>query len=152
MDAVGGPLCRMLMDDPAAPEALAEAVESKVLPLLGPITTLDAFVTLANSQPRFMLNPLRAFPLRNVVVQTAMGNLDEARAICESQERRPAEYWEYEKIRFGRVMGELYPLLKAGDRQGVIDLLHKWQAMTVKNLELESVWEKTPLPVELLPG
>ena len=40
-------------------------------------------------------------------------------------------------------------LLAADDRAGLAKALHEWEALTVKNLKIESLWETTPYPLEM---
>jgi hypothetical protein len=39
--------------------------------------------------------------------------------------------------------------LAANDRAGLAKLLHEWEALTVKNLRIEHLWQPTAFPLEL---
>lgn len=135
-------------DDPTIQEALVEALEQEVLPLLRPIETLDDFVGFATDE-RFRLSGFDAFLLRKVVVDVARGDLESARSIC-TKLATGRTMWSGPRMReeFDRVMQRLCPLLAADDRTGLVWLLREWEAYSVKNLELEVVWEPTPFPLE----
>ena len=75
-----------------------------------------------------------------------------ARAICSSTIAgwSEASYGRDEEDRAQlRRLKELCARLAADDRRGLAQLLHEWEAITVKNLKLEHLWEPTPFPLEL---
>jgi hypothetical protein len=49
------------------------------------------------------------------------------------------------------IVEALCPLLAADDRMGLAQQLRQWEAYTVRNLKIESIWEPTPFPLELQP-
>ena len=51
--------------------------------------------------------------------------------------------------RYGRAAQELCPLVAANDRAGLANLLHSYEAQSVKNLKIEKYWQRTPFPIEL---
>lgn len=139
-------------DDPKVMEAFIEAVEGEALPLLRPIQTLDDFVTLTCDRKRFQLGPFDAFPLKKIIVDVARGDIESARAIYDQIPSNAEEEWEpywQNQLRRVRIIGSL---LAAEDWAGSARQLHEWEAFTVKSLKLESVWERTPFPLELQKG
>jgi hypothetical protein len=135
-------------DDPTIQEALIEALEQEVLPLLRPIVSLDDFVGFATDE-RFRLSGFDAFLLRKIVVDVARGDLESARSICANLATGRTR-WSGPRMReeFDRIMQRLCPLLAADDRAGLVLLLREWEAYSVKNLKLETVWEPLPFPLE----
>jgi hypothetical protein len=98
--------------------------------------------------------PLEYWPDTKLVFDVALGDLDAARKPC--LERIPLlkgeTYFrgdEEDKARV-RQLKELCRRLAADDRRGLAQLLHEWEATTVKNLKLEHLWEPTPFPLEEL--
>jgi hypothetical protein len=134
-------------DDLTIQDALIEVMETEVLPLLRPIQMLDDFVAFACHE-RFRPGQFNAFLLRFAPVETALGNLESALATCAKLASGKTQ-WSQEAYRqkYYQVM-QLYPLLQANDLPGLVHLLREFEAYSVKNLNLESVWEKTPLPLE----
>jgi hypothetical protein len=90
------------------------------------------------------------YPLSRIILDVALGNLDHARMIAAKH----LEQWSPDLARdddsratYAR-LGELCGLLMSDDREGLIRLLHEWEATTVKNLKIEHIWEPTPFPIE----
>lgn len=139
-------------DDPKLTDAFIEAVEGEALPLLRPIQTLDDFVTFTCDRKRFQLGPFDAFPFSKVIVDVARGDIESARAICDwippDAESQWVPHWQA-RLRRGRT---ICPLIAAEDWAGLARQLREWEEFTVKNLKLESVWERTPFPLELKKG
>lgn len=139
-------------NDPTIGEALIERIDTLALPLLRPIQTLDDFVTFACDRKRFQLGPFDAFPLEKAIVDAARGAIEAAQAICDGIPPNAENQWESgwrERLRRARV---ICALLAAKDWAGLARQLHEWEEFTVKNLKLESVWERTPFPLELKKG
>lgn len=139
-------------DDPTIVAAFLAVLNGTVLPILRAIQTLDQFYEFASGE-RFFPGPFDAFPLSAAPVQAARGQLDSARAMCAKLTSGPTR-WSAPMMRdrFDQITKPLCPLLAANDRAGIAAVLHRWEVQTVKNLRLESVWEKTPFPLELLPA
>jgi hypothetical protein len=51
--------------------------------------------------------------------------------------------------RFKFITEAICPLVAADDRDGLISLLHEWEAYSAKHLKLDGIWERTPFPIEL---
>jgi hypothetical protein len=134
-------------DDPTIQDALIEVMEAEVLPLIRSIQTLDDFVSFG-CQERFRLGEFNAFLLRYAPVEVARGNLESALSICAKLASGKTQWSQVAyRQKYDQVM-QLYPLLQADDRPGLVRLLREFEAYSVKNLHLESVWEKTPFPLE----
>ena len=112
------------------------------------IQSLDDFASFASTQEWFP-GCFDGFLLRSIVVETARGNLESARAIgtklATGRTRWSAPHFRSE---LDRVM-QLCPLLEAEDRAGLVRLLREWEADSVRNLGLEDLWEQVPFPIEL---
>jgi hypothetical protein len=124
-------------------------IEEQTLPFLRGIDTLDHFVAVTG-RGRFLLNSLDAFPLRKVVVDVARGDFDAARSICATL-LTGRTMWSAPDMRdvFSMIVDSLCPLLAADDHAGLARQLREWEAYTVHNLKIESIWEPTPFPLEL---
>ena len=134
-------------DDPETPTVLAEAVEN-ILTKLEPLGELEAYYRhlIADKDHAYHLRPHQ-----RVIVETARGNLDEVRTICGD------ELSKWPDNRFGNRPDELDMIrlpkllctrLANGNVSGIAALLHEWEAITVKNLKIEHLWEPTPFPLE----
>jgi hypothetical protein len=136
-------------DDPLMPADFYAVIEEQTLPFLRGIDTLDHFVAVTG-RGRFLLNSLDAFPLRKVVVDVALGDLDAARSICATL-LTGRTMWSAPDMRevFSMIVDALCPLLAANDRVGLARQLREWEAYTARNLKIESIWEPTPFPLEL---
>jgi hypothetical protein len=139
-----------LMSQADIATALVEAIEEQALPRLRAITTLDDYLTFV-SQHLFR-HKLFDWPHCKVIVDVALGDLDSARSICGAHGQRwsvdDPEHDEDGKAKFRRVR-ELCGRLSIEDRPGLAQLLHQWEAETVRNLKIEHLWEPTPFPLEL---
>ena len=80
------------------------------------------------------------------------GRLEDVRTICRDElasfpdnafGNRPSE------IAMIKLPRQICACIAAGDRDGVAALLHDWEAITVRNLKFEPLWEPTPFRLEL---
>jgi hypothetical protein len=135
--------------DPSIAAALVDVVERDALPILRSVESLDDFVAFA-SKERFPLNYFHGFHLKRVAVEAACGDLAAARATC-AELTRGRTLWSQPWLResFDQVTKPLCPLLAADDRPGLVRLLREWEAYSVRQLKLETIWEPTPFPIEL---
>lgn len=128
---------------------VVEKMEGEILPLLRPMRAIDDFASFANSQ--HVEHPLRNYPHKVFLVHVALGQLDEARALC-----RKLRAWAIAECRLNhrpnmsviRIVLEMVPLVEADDREGMVRLLWQWEAETIKKLKLEKYWVKEPFPLE----
>lgn len=137
--------------DPSLQETLFAVIEQEALPLLRPIETLDDFAAFTSSRERFPSTYLDGYHLRKIVVDVARGDFEAARAICAELIAGRTK-WSMPDMsdEFDRITKVLCPLLAANDIPGMVRLLREWEAYTVKQLKLETIWEPTPFPVERL--
>jgi hypothetical protein len=138
--------------DPGVSSAMCEAIEQEALAPMRSIKTFDDFIDLTSK----LRNPRRhldLFPIARLTVDIARGDLVAAEAICKYLKTKEgkAEYF-YMQERYERAVQELCPLVAVNDRAGLANLLHSYEAQTVKNLKLEKYWERTPFPIELESG
>jgi hypothetical protein len=103
------------------------------------------------SKERFKETYLDLYEERKIFVDIACGDLNAARAICayfatDSAKKRYSGGMEEE---YDRVTKTLCPLVAAGDRLGLVQLLRDWEASSVEHLKLKRLWEPTPFPIEL---
>lgn len=137
-----------LLSDPATQDDLTEKLDS-IVPALRAIRTIDGYWDFANG-PRVGYHKISAFFLRAMIVQIAMGNLAYVREVFDE-----VEAGETELGRTGRMflreeaMLALMPLVKAGDRQGLAELLHRWEQASGAIPILRRLWQPTPFPLEL---
>lgn len=146
---VCGPSGGWNITDPDLPALMCEAIESEALPPMRSIKTLDDFVRFT-SKERFPDTYLDLYEMSKVFVDVARGDLKVARSICEYMATDEAQrrYLPDMQERYDRVTKELCPLIAANDRPGLAQLLHSYEAQSVKNLKLEKFWEPTPFPIE----
>ena len=95
------------------------------------------------------------WPLRRIIIDIAMGDLDAARKISR-EVVAPLDVATFgreedDKDRLQRVK-ELCRRLDTDDRAGMVALLHEWEAISVRNLKLENLHERTPFPLESQAG
>lgn len=140
---------RWLWTEPAMPEAFYEVFEAETLPLLRSIGTFDDLLTLKSKnaiEPKLW----DRVTLQELVVHIARGDLDSARQICRVIAEHPADWaapqWDgiYELI-----IEPLCSRLGANDVVGMANLLHEWEAATIKVFNFEALWEPTKFPLEL---
>ena len=129
---------------------MREAIENDALPLLRPIMTIDDFVNFT-SKERFPHEHLDLYDLTKTFVDIARGDLAAARSICEylSTDRAQRRYLPDMQREYVAATKELCPLVAANNRAGLAQLLHSFEAESVKNLKLEKLWESTPFPIEV---
>jgi len=138
--------------DPAVSSAMCEAIEQEALAPMRSIKTFDDFIDLTSK----LRNPRRhldLFPIARLTVDIARGDIVAAEAICEYLKTKAgkSEYFLAQE-RYERAMQGLVPLVAANDRKGLANLLHSYEAQSVKTLKIEKYWERTPFPIELESG
>jgi hypothetical protein len=119
---------------------MCEVIEEQALPMLRPLQSIDDFVAFTADQTRFPWTWLGPGDFNEPFIFAAQGNFEAALAACiklVAEEPRPA-------------IKELHRLLAGGDRHGVAQLLHGWEADSVKRLKLEEYWEPTSFPIEAI--
>lgn len=142
------------VEDPESPEVLVEAIEASVLPKLAPLGELETYYAHLTSyrQGQWDSYAYDKRPYARVIVEAARGRLDEVRAICRDElPLWPDDYFgtRSEQIAVMQRTKSICPLAAADDRDGIARLLHEWEAMTVRNLKIEHLWQPTPFPLEL---
>ncbi len=128
------------VDDPETPALLAEAIETAVLPKLAPLNDLEAYYKhlISVNDHAYHLRPYQ-----RVIVEAARGRLDEVRNVCCDELSR----WS-DKDEYVRLPKQICAHLAENDVSGIAALLHEWEAITVRNLQIEHLWEPTPFPLE----
>lgn len=128
---------------------LIDAIELNALPRLRAMNSLDDYLSYVAEHHVGGL--LYGNPARKIIVDVACGDLKEARSICHSQRALWAvdepHYDDEDKSMLKRLR-ELCKLLMLDDERGLVNLLHTWEAETVKNLKIEHLWAPTPFPLE----
>jgi len=132
------------IQDPDVGRMLIETIEADALPYLRTMTSLDDY--LAHTA-QFGGRDLLLKPTARIIMDVALGDLNKARRIWESQR----ELWSVDRPNYNeedkamlRRLRHLCELLQAEDRTSLARLLHAWEAATVKNLKIEHLWEPTP--------
>ena len=118
---------------------MCEVIEQQVLPMLRDIQTIDDFVTFASEQARFPWTYFGSNYFNEPYVHAARGDFETAVAICNKLPK-----WESTRP---QIEG-LLPRLAEGRREDVAELLHDWEAGSIKRLKLEKHWQPTPFPIE----
>jgi hypothetical protein len=137
------------ISDPDIASALFREIEARALPALRAMKKLDDYLTFV-SQHSFR-HHLYEWASARIIVEVALGDLAAAQATAAAN----LETWstirsyhdEDDREQYRRLR-ELSALLADNDRVGLAWLLHDWEALTVKNLKIEHLWESTPFPLE----
>lgn len=124
---------------PDLPEKLARAIEREALPVLRSITTIDDFVGFARGTWTEEHKPY---------VDVARGDFEAAQSMCDFFASLNGRFGPSQD-EFEQIVQNLCPLIAANDRLGLAQLLHKYEAESVKRLKLEKFWQPTPFPIEL---
>lgn len=135
-------------NDPKLSRNLERAIEDDAIPRLKPLETIEGFINHANSDS-FRYGEIRLFHWRQAKIAAAMGDLDEARSIC-AELASGRTMWNTPDFaeEVGLVLKELYPLLLANNIPDILRLLRTWEAVSARNLGIESIWEPTPFPLQ----
>ncbi|MFY9827824.1 MAG: hypothetical protein WAK69_04280 [Rhodoplanes sp.] len=135
--------------DPDISSALINAIEQQALPRLHAIKTLDDYLAFVSRH--MFRHKLFDWPQCKIIVDVALGDLDAARALCKNYLPR----WSVDQPNYdeddraeNRRLRELCARLAENDRAGLAQLLHEWEAYTVKNFKIEHLWEPSPFPLE----
>ncbi|MEP9380432.1 hypothetical protein ABLE91_27305 [Aquabacter sp. CN5-332] len=137
------------MSDTDVQLSLIEEVEKVALPNLRSIKILDDYLKFVAGHTFW--NHLFERPSRKIIIDIAIGNLEPAKEIC----KRKIDYWSidhshldaYDKANYHRLR-ELCARLVANNRTGLAQLLHEWEAETVRSFKIAHLWEPTPFPLE----
>ena len=134
---------------PDAGEFLCRELEEKVLPQLAAINDIPSFVAHATS------NSLRKHRFDdggyNFTTAAGLGELDQARLIGDQLKAiggLELPGYDDEITIWINNKRHLYDLVCAGDRAGIIALLHRWEAETIADWGLAKYWEPSPFPIE----
>jgi hypothetical protein len=124
---------------PDLAENLADAIEREALPTLRSIVTIKDFVRFANGAWVEDHKPY---------VDAALGDFEAAQSMCDFFAGLNGSFGiRHEEIE--QVVRWLCPLIATGDRRSLAQLLHTYEADSVKKLKLDKLWEPTPFPIEL---
>jgi hypothetical protein len=125
--------------DPTIATEMCEVIEEQALPMLRSIQSIDDFIAFTADKTRFAWTYLGPNYSDEPFVFAAQENFEAALSACTRLvEQEPT----------GPKTKELLRRLAGGDRLGVAQLLHGWEADSVKQLKLEQFWEPTPFPIE----
>jgi hypothetical protein len=118
------------------------------LPTLRAMKTLDAYLSFVSQH--YFRHQLYDWPQCRIIVEVALGDLDAAQATGKTS----LALWSLPQVE--TEVGEKYQRLcalhaavVAGDRAELVRMLHEWEALTVRNLKIEHLWQPTPFPLEL---
>ena len=141
------------LSDTTAKSDLIHQIETVALPILRRIETLDDY--LRTIMERWKWHHLINDDWTRLPVELAMGNLEEARKLCEGHVftssdpgSKEPDVWKAEAAG----SKELCRLIRAGDVAGAIAKLHDFERRTAAALKIEKHWQETPFPVELTPS
>jgi hypothetical protein len=99
--------------------------------------TLDDYLSFVSQH--YFRHHLYDWPQCRIIVEVALGNLDAAQATGEtslalwSQPQLETEVGE----KYQRLCA-LYAAVAAGDRAELARMLHEWEALTVRNLKIDT--------------
>jgi hypothetical protein len=126
--------------DPKIAREMCDVIEQQALPMLRSLASIDDFVAFASDKTRFIWTYLGSNYFNEPFVYAARGDFEGALAVCRNLPMLGSTRPQIE---------DLLPRLAGGDREGVAQLLHGWEAGSVKRLKLEKFWERTPFPIEV---
>jgi hypothetical protein len=136
-------------NDPDVANTLVNAIEEQALPRLRAMKTLDDYLHFVSEN--YFRHHLYEWPTAKIIVDVALGELTNARSLCDAKiedwSTDQPYYNERHRAEFRRLR-ELCACLRADDRPGLARLLHSWEAETVKTFKIEHLWEPTPFPLE----
>jgi hypothetical protein len=130
---------------------LFSQIEQSALPQVRSLTSLGTFVEFVSNN--CFRHHLFDYPERKIVLDVALGHLDAAKEIASdviSKRSLNDARLDDEDREHLRKVKALCVLLDSDDREGMARLLHAWEAETVRNLEIEHLWEPTPFPLEMM--
>lgn len=137
---------------PGIHERFIACVNQEILPRMQAAGTLDGFLQLV-AEPDFEARRLVNHVDTDIRIDIARGDLGTALVKCRSLQQRcalgPDSHWGRIWRRTTEPAG---PLLEAGDRQGLITLLHEWEGELIARKDLDAIYEPTPFPLELAGG
>jgi hypothetical protein len=119
------------------------------LPSLRAMDSLQKFVAFVSQH--YFRHHMFDWPDVRITVEVALGDLDAAKKTRDEN----LAFWSTDhpgvdadgREKYRR-MRELCARIDADDRGGLAELLHEWEAATVKNLNIEKLWQPTPFPLE----
>ncbi len=134
--------------DPTMIEDLLSVIATDALPRLRAIDSLSAFWAFYTDGTD---RKVPRWPETRLIFHIALGDLDSARALCETlepklrEDRYPDVAWFQQRRRM--VLSVAEPL-RAGDRAALATILHRWEADNIRGTKIEPYWEPTPFPLE----
>lgn len=134
---------------PGMPAAFFEACETQILPKMRSVNTIEdmlRFRTFGSSEFRASVS----FVIHQIHFAAAYGRFDRALRRFERIKHWDRSRMSWRRPEFEHVADELVPLMRAGDRDGVIRLLHRWEEDRVRRFGLEAIYEPTPFPLETM--
>ncbi|MBY0612766.1 MAG: hypothetical protein K2P80_11335 [Beijerinckiaceae bacterium] len=135
---------------PELPQTLVKIADRDALPKLRAIHSIVDFKAFTLG-PDMKRRPQGVIELRNVYVEAALGNFNGALENLATL-RQHEKFFRSITItpeHYDELLERFEPRLEARDRAGVAELLHQWEAYTVRQLKLEHLWQPSPFPVEL---
>lgn len=132
---------------PGMPAAFIEACETRILPKLRSVNTIEdmlRFRTLGSGE----FNAALSFVINQIHFAAAYGRFDRALRRFERIKHWDRSRMSWRRPEFEHVADELVPLMRADDRDGVIRLLRHWEEDRVRRFGLEAIYEPTPFPLE----
>jgi hypothetical protein len=138
------------IDDPHIEKTLFEEIDQTALSKLRSIRTIFDFRDFV-SETEFG-HHITEWPHNRFILEAALGRFDTARDIWVSElsnwTERHHRYYDGNMKNMSRRQA-FGACLMQDDRAGVARLLNEFEALSVKNLKLEKIWECTPFPCEL---
>ena len=129
---------------------LLQEIERQALPALSGLGDLQSFmVYVSNNDFRHHLFDR---PERKVVIDVTLGNLETARQLSRdfiSKKSVEDHRLDDEDREHLRKVKALCKLLDRDDRAGMAQMLHDWEAETVRLMKLDHLWQPTPFPLEM---
>lgn len=141
--------------DPKAADELLTIFESAKLPFLKEMENLDAFLKQTRIPPPSGPSYFGRDRYRNFLREVGAGDfaaalrlygdgIDMSGWICPRD--HPAVQQHYADVQ--AAIDRLAPLVAAGDRGGVGDVLREMERVTARKMRMEHLWEPTPFPFE----
>jgi hypothetical protein len=135
--------------EPGMAETFLETAEQRFLPMLRKVETISDMFRV-EGEPRSCEYDL-ALGHRPYLIHfhAANGQFDAAIRVLDELVGRHRDTTSWRRREYDYAIDHLGPLIRAGDRIGAANMLHRWERNFVTRNRLEAIYESTPFPLEV---
>ncbi len=138
----------MYWSHPHHQEAVAEALETNVLPQLRSVDTIDKILSFPPAN-HFMYKGRLEHPKHMLRFRIALGQFQAAEDIVESIRNGTADLWPGWNDSLQAELLEVWPLVESRDLSALASLLHGWERQFVERNGMKDIYQQEPFPFEL---